>query len=269
MKTVALNKSAVNGEFFKGLKVNGLSTAYGKQKVLDNLNFKASNGRVTGIIGPNGAGKTTLLKCLAGIIKPSSGKVEINSIDLSEISSLEKARIIGYVPQKSPESAITVFESVLIGRKPHIGYRASDHDLWLTQEVLHYMDLENIAFKKTDRISGGEFQKTLIARVLVREPKILLMDEPANNLDLKSQVRIMDLILHSARKHDMSVIVTLHDINMAFRCCDNLIIMNKGHIEYHGETESIEKVNLEKVFDVELIEAEINGRRIFMPSYKN
>lgn len=212
------------------LGVENLSFDYGDIKVLRNISFSLGKHQLTAIMGPNGSGKTTLLRCLNGILEPASGSVSLLDEPISKFSRREVARSISYVAQRNEPGRMTVFDAVLLGRKPHMGLRVSKEDLRLTQAAIHRLGLENLSMRYTDSMSGGEYQKVCIARALVGEPRVMLLDEPTASLDLKNQLATLRLLRTIAHGHDMSVLVTMHDLNTAFRYADRFLFLKGGSI---------------------------------------
>jgi iron complex transport system ATP-binding protein len=165
------------------LKVRGIEFSYNHHPILDGVSFDIKPGEILGVLGVNGAGKSTLLKCINRILRPRAGSILLDDQDLRKMRSGEIARHFGYVPQKYTEESITVFDAVLLGRKPYIQWSASTNDLLIVEDMLRRLHLENLALRPVDRLSGGEYQKVVIARALAQEPEILLLDEPTSNLD--------------------------------------------------------------------------------------
>jgi len=163
------------------ITVKNLSFSY-KEPVLNDLNFEAKEGEVIFILGPNGSGKTTLLRCIAGILKPK-GAVLIENMSLNDFSRKELAKRIAYVPQRGDTGFLTVFDVILLGRKPYMGFGPSYEDYRIVKEVISLLNLERLAFRRINELSGGELQKVMIARALAQKPRILLLDEPTNNLE--------------------------------------------------------------------------------------
>ena len=250
------------------IEVKNLSFSYDNNIILDDVSFNLEKNSILGILGQNGAGKTTLLKCISKILKPNSGKIYIDNINLSRIHRNDIPKQIGYVPQYSHEAPLTVFDAVLLGRKPYIKYKSTNEDTYIVEQMLKYMNLDRFAFKFTNELSGGEFQKVRIARVLVREPNIILLDEPTNNLDLKSQIQIMDLIYHVAKKHNLTVILSVHDINLAFRYCDQLLLLKDNTAFKFDKKENIKTEMLENIYNIGLINTEFSGHKLFVPINK-
>ena len=140
------------------------------------------------------------------------------------------ARRIGYVAQRQNAAKITVFDAILMGRRPHIRFRVSDNDLRIVDGAIKSLHLEKLAMRHIDRMSGGELQKVAVGRALVQEARLLLLDEPTSSLDLKNQVEILKLIRHVAKEHEVGVVMTLHDLTMALRFADNCLFIKDGNI---------------------------------------
>ena len=160
--------------------------------MLRGLNLSLEHGEITGILGVNGAGKSTLLRCLNRILRPQKGVVMVEDRDLSKLGGEQIARLIGYVAQSQEREPLSVFDAVLLGRKPHIKWQATSHDLDVVTTVLTQMGLEPLALRQVSSLSGGEAQKVVIARALAQEPHLLLLDEPTSNLDLRNQLEVME-----------------------------------------------------------------------------
>ena len=250
------------------LEVKDVSFSYGKFPVLSHINLRVEKGKVTSILGVNGAGKSTLLKCINGILKVHSGEILINGKDIRRMSRTEIAREISYVPQRSEIPSITVFEAVLLGRKPYIKWDATKNDIEITKNVLKMLDLERFSLRYITEISGGEFQKVVIARALVQQPKVMLLDEPTNNLDLKNQFEVMDIIKKISRIHNIASVVVMHDINLALRFSDEFVLMKEGKIFASGGIEVITPENVESVYGIPVMIEKINGHILVEPIYQ-
>lgn len=234
------------------LDVNGLRFAYTEKPVLKNIEFELEEGEVLGIVGPNASGKTTLLRCINGALTPDAGKVQVDGENLENLSREEMAERIGYVPQiKTENFPITVFETVLMGRRPRGGWKPSESDLERTSEVIDRLNLESISDRDINEISGGQRQKVSLARALNQQPEILLLDEPTNNLDLKHQMEIMDMIGRQS-ENGISTILTIHDLNLAGRYSDKALMLKDGKIAAMGGPEILTKENVESTFEVEV-----------------
>lgn len=217
------------------VEVRDVSFRYGSRSVLEGVSFSAEEGEVTAIIGPNGAGKTTLLKMVAGLERPSSGKVLLDGTDVREMSREEVTRIVSYLPQENVIPGImTVYEVVLLGRIPYLTWRVKNRDLQVVDRVLAELGMEGYAERLANQLSGGERQMVLIAQALVREPRVLLLDEPVSNLDIRNQLEILELVRRVTEERGVTTVVILHDLNLAARYADRLVVLNRGRVYASG-----------------------------------
>ena len=249
------------------LKILSVSFNYNGIKALENVTFNVKAGEVVSIIGPNGAGKTTLLKCMAKLLKPKHGTILIDNRNLDLFKRAELAKLIGYVPQlEETRFPLTVFEWILLGRKPYMRMKPSKKDLAVVENVIEELKMKHLAFRKVNELSGGEWRKTIIARALAQEPKILLLDEPTNHLDLKHQVEVLKLIRELASKKKLCVIIATHDVNLALRFSDKIIVLNEGKIVFCGNVKLLKREVLEKAYDVKIeMLHDTNGCPIVVP----
>lgn len=223
--------------------------------VLRQIGFSVEKGEILMILGPNGVGKTTLLKCLNRIYSPKTGSVLVNRRDISAMGAGEVARHIAYVAQNNAGARLTVFDAVLMGRTPHIRIKAGPEDLEKTHGVMAHLNLTHMGTKYLDCLSGGELQKVAIARALVQETGVLLLDEPTASLDLKNQTEILSLIRHIARDHGMAVVMTMHDLNAALRYGDKYLCLKEGRVAGWGPMPEVTAELVAGVYglDVEII----------------
>jgi len=182
------------------LKIKNISFSYDSVDALKNISFEAEEGEILGIIGPNGSGKTTLLKCINRVLKPKEGVVMLDDMDLSVLNQREIAQKIGVVPQQSfSQFPFTVFDIVLMGRYPYItrfgGEKKEDFDM--VEECLNLCGISHLAERLIIEISGGEYQRVIIARALAQNPKVLLLDEPTLHLDINHQIELLELLKHA------------------------------------------------------------------------
>ena len=237
------------------LSLTDVNFAYEKQKTLDKINLKIKNGRLTGLIGPNGSGKTTLLKILSGVLKPAEGRVGLNGGSISELSQREVARTIAVVPQETNVNFdFTVWEFTLMGRTPYLRRLENEGnaDYNLAREVLKKTGTWDLRNRFITTLSGGERQKVIIAKALAQTPKILLLDEPTANLDIKNQIEIMKLLHERVGEQGITAIMAIHDINLAARYCDEIVLLKKGRIFDSGSPENVlNEENIKSVFEVE------------------
>ena len=247
------------------LSVAGIRFSYNSHPVLRDVGFDLPGGKILGLLGTNGAGKSTLLKCLNRILRPERATIQIGGRDISSMHGNEIARHFGYVPQRYGEGLLTVFDEVLLGRRPYIGWRATRHDLEVVEEILKLMGLQDLAYKQTDRLSGGELQKVILARALAQEPEVLLLDEPTSNLDLKNQLQVMDLVRQIVDRQGLSAVVAIHDINLAFRYADYFLMLKQGKIHTLAPREEITPEIIQDVYGVEVIFTHIEGYTLAVP----
>ncbi len=248
------------------LKIADLKFSYDSECTLQGVDFEAVEGDIVSILGPNGVGKTTLLKCINNIHNPSSGTIFVENEDVTTIGRNNIAKKVGYVPQSAQVSGSTVFESVLIGRKPHISFDITDKDIKITSNVIELLDLTPISEKKVDQISGGEYQLVQIARAIVQQPKILLLDEPTSNLDIKNQYEIMHRLAHIVRNNNMCAVMTNHDLNLALRFSNRFILMKNGKVYASGGSEIITPENILAVYGIDVSVGEVNGYKVVVPN---
>lgn len=231
------------------IKVDSLNFAYDKENILKDISFESTRN-IIAILGENGSGKSTLLKCLDGLLTYNSGEIFLDNVNLKNLKPHDKAKLISYVPQELSFGDYSVFEVLLMGRKPYINFVASQEDLSLTSAMLKRFHLEDKALKNVNELSGGEKQKVAIARCLLQETKIILFDEPTSNLDLKNQLEVIKIIQEIAS--DKIVIVTMHDLNLALRLANNFIFLKKGQIYQIGDQSIITTKLIKDVYDVEV-----------------
>lgn len=232
------------------LNVQELSFSYGRRAVLSNISFTADPGEILAVLGSNGSGKSTLLRCLARILTRKQGKLLLNGERIDAFSSEKRARLIAYVPQKLETASLSVFETVLLGRKPYFTWTASKTDCEKVEEILNRLELNQLAGRPVDQLSGGESQKVALARVLVQEPKLLLLDEPTSALDLKNQVEILTLLREVVRERNLIALLTIHDINVAIRYADRFLLLRKGELVGNVVRKDLMPELIESVYDL-------------------
>ncbi len=246
-------------------KVNGIVFSYGSKLILEGVSFAVKADEVVSILGPNGVGKTTLIKCIDKVLNPDAGSVFIAGLDLHQMSKKDIAKNIGYVAQRSETSRTTVFDSVLLGRKPHFDWNATEKDVRLAGRVIHLLGLDGLALKYVDEISGGEYQLVQIARVLVQQPKVILLDEPTSSLDLSNQHMIMHLIRNIVKKNHMAAIMIIHDLNLAIRHSDKFVLIKEGKIYAVGGHEVITPENIKEVYNIDAYVESVRGIPVVIP----
>ncbi len=210
-----------------------------KQRVLHPVSFELTPGRVLGVVGPNGAGKSTLLRLLYRFHAPSEGTVEIDGTDIWTLSAREAAQSVAAVLQEQPtDFALNVREIVALGRTPHLrgfGGMSGAKDAAITQDALDRLELSRFAHRRLGTLSGGERQRVMVARALAQEPRLLILDEPTNHLDIRHQLEVLALI----RDLPLTIVTSLHDLNMAASVCDDVLMIQGGHPLGFGPPHSV------------------------------
>ena len=247
------------------LEVNGIEFSYGSTPTLEDVSFSVDKGEVLTLLGPNGVGKTTLLKCLNKVLVPKGGSVMIDGADIHQISRREAAKRMGYVPQRGEVSRMTVFDAVLLGRRPYIDWDATEKDLRLTGRIIDLMGLEELSLRYVDEISGGEYQLVQIARALAQQPDVILMDEPTSSLDISNQHMIMKTVRKIVQRNDMAAVMTIHDLNLAVRYSDKFVMMHAGKIFAAGGHEIITSRNIREAYHIDAYVEKINGIPLVIP----
>jgi len=248
------------------ITIRDLTFSYNSHKILDDLNVVLGDSEVLSLVGPNGSGKTTLIKCIDRILKPK-GSILLDGKEIEEMSRQDVAKQIGYVPQSSSTPlATTVFDTVLMGRRPHIGWRVADYDLEKVAEVLELLHLDDLGLRDFSQLSGGQKQKVLIARALAQEPSILLLDEPTSNLDMLHQLEVMETVSRLVKEKKISAVMAIHDLNLASRFSDKLVMLKNGRVYAAGEPQSLlNEANIGKVYGIEAMVMNAVGRPYIVP----
>ncbi len=251
------------------LKIENLEFSYdGDKKILKGLSLSLKNGKIGCILGPNGAGKSTLLKILAGILDEYKGKIYIEDSDFSELSQRERARIFAYVPQEfSLNFAYSCYDVVLMGRNPHLNplLGPSKKDFELAKNALNMVGMGDYIKVPFIHLSGGQKRLVLLARSVVQDGKILLLDEPTAFLDFKNATLTMVTVKRMARELKKTVIVSLHDPNMAITFCDVVYLIKDGKIVASGTPDIVNSDTIREVYEMETMEIPVNGSKFIVP----
>lgn len=236
------------------IRVLDVEVRYRSVKALDSVSLEVGEGDVLVVLGPNGSGKTTLLKTIDAIVKPVKGSVYIDGRSVEEIGRRELAKIASFVPQHiNIYQGVKVVDFVLTGRRPHIGVAPSRRDLEAVISSLRAVEAEHLMERDITELSSGELQRILIARALASEPRILLLDEPTANLDMKYQIAVLELVKRLAREKKLTVVMALHDLTQAYRYSTKAVLLNKGKIVALGETEEVIREDIiESVYGVKV-----------------
>ena len=243
------------------IKINNLNFSYGKHRILDAINLSFEASQIVSLVGPNGSGKSTLLKCLCRILKSTDNTIFIDGKALEHYSRREMAQLIAYVPQQPALNlAVSVIDAVKIGRSPYIGYTLSKNDEIIVFEVIEQLGLTEHAFRSLRELSGGERQRVLLSRVIAQQARILLLDEPTSALDLKNQLEIATLLRAIQKQQQLTVIVAIHDLNLAARFSDNVVQLKQGKIYAHGSwNETMTEQSILEIYGVQAFLSEVQG----------
>ncbi|WP_305063900.1 ABC transporter ATP-binding protein [Methanococcoides sp.] len=241
------------------LNIKNMSFGYASTPIFEDVSIDIQTSELVSIVGPNGAGKSTLLKCINRILTPDSGNLYLDGKNLHEMRRLEVAKNISYVPQSSKRVfSNTVFETVLMGRRPHQGWFSNKGDEEKVWEVLEELEIKDLALAMYDELSGGQQQKVLIARALAQDTGVILLDEPTSNLDIRHQLDVMDITRKLVKERNVAAIMVVHDLNLASRYSDRIIMMRNGKIISVGEPDSV--LTCEDIAHVYGVNAEVINR---------
>jgi iron complex transport system ATP-binding protein len=237
------------------IKVENLSIAYEESVIVENLNVSVPKGKITTIIGPNGCGKSTILKTIGRIMKPKNGMIYINGEDIKNISTKEIAKKMAVLPQ-TPQSpnGLTVGELVSYGRYPHqrgLGSLTSE-DKEVVAWALEATKISEFEHRPIDSLSGGQRQRVWIAMALAQETDLILLDEPTTYLDLSHQLEVLELLYDLNKKQGCTIVMVIHDLNLAARFADYIIAIRKGKIISEGTPEIVMTHSvLKKTFNID------------------
>ena len=223
------------------LRIHSLSVSYGPRQILHNISLDVQSGEVLALIGPNGAGKSTMIRAASGVI-PYAGQVRTNGDDFASLTHIQRARYIATVPQAvALPPAYTVWETVLFGRTPYLGFlgQPSLKDEEIARKSLERVSALPFADRRVGELSGGEQQRVLLARALCQSTPILLLDEPTAHLDLQYQVGLLELVQELAHKDHLAVLIALHDLNLTAHYADRIALMVAGHIKALGKPKDV------------------------------
>ncbi len=245
--------------------------AYRSEPVLDRVSLTIRQGDFIAVVGPNGSGKSTLLKLLSGILKTRSGTVRYRGADMKDIKRKELARSLAWIPQEHPMTFdFKVSEIVMMGRHPYLSAWSfeGEDDLRIIHEAMRLTDTEVFAERGFNEISGGEKQRVMLASAIAQEPEVMLLDEPTSALDIKYQVQILDILERLNRERSMTVVLAMHDLQLAARYCKKLVLLHAGAVMKEGTPEDVlQKEILENAYEVnvKLLRDPDDGRFLVFP----
>ncbi len=248
------------------LNVENLTFRYSRHAppVLSGVNLSLNPGEIGILLGKNGSGKTTCFKNILGILPPSGGRVCFDGKDLLKMPRRERARRIAYVPQDIHFGALSVFDSILMGRVSYFGLKASRNDYLAAERIMEDMHLEAFAQRNVEELSGGERQKIAIARAMAQEPKLMVFDEPTGNLDIANEQLIMEEARKLAKEKNIAILSSLHDLNQAMYFGDKFFLLKNGVVKYVGGKEIIREEIIKDIFDINVRIVEIDHQKVIL-----
>ncbi len=251
------------------LEIRDLHFRHGKKDILKGISFKAMDGEITTILGPNGSGKSTLFKCILGIWKPSKGEILWNGKKIDSSSLRERARILSFVPQEhKPPFSYNVLDVVITGRASYLGRFSlpTKKDYEIAEAALKRVGIWHLWNRPYTKISGGERQLVLIARALAQNCPVMLLDEPISHLDFKNQIRVLSLIKGLSREKGISIIMSLHDPNLAINFSDKVIVIKDGiKIKEGAPEEVITEKLIKEIYGIDVITLSFDGKKALIP----
>ena len=253
------------------LKVDNLHFRYSRpgNPVLNGASLQLKQGEIGILLGKNGSGKTTLFKNILGIEKPESGSMQFDGENLLKMNRRERARRIAYVPQDIHFGALSVFDSILMGRVSYFGLKAGLDDYLAVEKIIADMGLQSFAHRNVDELSGGERQKIAIARAMAQEPKLMVFDEPTGNLDIANEQLIIEEAKKLARQKNISILSSLHDLNQALYFGDKFFFLKNGVVNYAGGKEIVTETVIRDIFDIDVRIVEIDNQKVILGGYHN
>ena len=250
------------------LNIENLHFSYGgSTDVLRGADLELSQGEVGILLGKNGSGKTTLFKTLLGLVKPQKGSIAFQGENILKLNRLQRARRIGYVPPDIQFGALTVFDSVLMGRISYFGIRAGKEDYEAVEKLLADMGLLELAHRNVEELSGGERQKIAIARAMAQEPQMMVFDEPTGNLDIANEQLIIREAKKLAKEKNIAILASLHDLNQALALGDKFFFLKDGIVKYAGGREVFTPEVIKDIFDADVELLEKDGRMVIVNKF--
>ncbi len=237
------------------LEVQDLACGYNNTPILKHVSFSVSPGKVLVLLGPNGVGKTTLFKTILGLLPRLAGEVSLDGHEINMRPGSKDMRQIAYVPQAhTPAFAFTVMEIVLMGRTAQMSAFGTpgEQDRNIARNTLENMGLGHLCDRLYTEISGGERQMVLIARALVQQPRVLIMDEPAASLDLGNQAKLLRIIKNLAQENDLCVIMTSHNPDHALLVADDVLMLTKTGTQYGTADQILTEARLSEVYETDI-----------------
>jgi iron(III) dicitrate ABC transporter, ATP-binding protein FecE len=257
----------------KDISIENTTFSYGlsEENLLDGINLNIEKGKFIGILGPNGCGKSTLLKVILKYLNPKEGIIKIENKELKEYTQSELAEILSFVPQKSSLTMpLTVEDVVYMGRVPYMknkwtGFDREDREK--VEKIMQMLKIDKFKNRVIFSLSGGEFQRVLLARALAQNTNIMLLDEPTSALDMNYALEIMRLTSYFVQNESLTAVMVLHDLNLASMYCDSIILLKNGKIAYEGTPKELFRPEiLEEIYGFNCEVIENNGFSYVIPN---
>lgn len=250
-----------------GIRIRDLIFSYDKNRILNGISMDIERGEFVSIIGPNGTGKSTLVQCINGILKIQQGVLSIYGMNIRHMNYKDIASYVSYVPQVSTSLFhMNVLDMVLLGRRPFMTWKHRKSDKLIALKALEALNIAHLAMRRFDELSGGQKQKVIIARALAQQAEIIILDEPINHLDIRHQIEVMDILKRLVKEENVTVIGVIHDLNIATKYSDKVVILNRGEIVDIGKPNRVlTKENIAKVYGVEIKHVHFENEMLIVP----
>ena len=236
------------------IEVEHIDFQYNQQPIFQDLSVILDEGEFCAVVGPNGSGKTTLLKCMAGLLSPTSGRILVGDREVREYSPMEFAQKVSFVPQHQDTIFdMSVYEMVLMGRNPYQKHwqMQSAEDEEIVMQMLEKCHIAQYKDRNISALSGGELQRTLIARAMAQQTPVMLLDEPLSNLDVSHKFEIMDILADLNETEKVTIVIVIHDFTMAIEYARQALLMRSGRVLAHDEVKAVlSPDNIRKCFDL-------------------
>ena len=245
------------------IELKNLSYGYTDRPVLSQLNVSFRHGGMYAVMGANGCGKTTLLRLVSGLLTPRQGEVLVEGRSVASYSARELAKRIAFVRQHpQTDFEFSAFETVLMGRNPyqHRLQNESQHDWDIVEQCMKQTNTWHLRLAKPNQMSGGELQRVMLARALAQQTPVMLLDEPVSNLDIAHQYEILELLCDINRREGKTILLVVHDLNMALHYCPDLLLLHQGGVHYFGPTsKGLSTEAVQTVFGIRARKVDIEG----------
>lgn len=245
------------------LSVNNVKFSYSsRQDLLRDINVVLEPGSFLAILGVNGCGKSTLMQLMVDILQPQKGTIELDGVPMHEVKRKDRAKNIAFVSQHSHANRLTVYDAILMGRHPHSDDSTTADDRKVVNEVMAKLGLKGYSLRYMDELSGGEYQKVILARAFVQRTPILLLDEPTNNLDPANCHEVMQAVRDEVDQRQVAAAAVMHDINLSLGYCDRFMFVKDGLVESLGGPETITPERIKNIYGLEADVIEHKGQRV-------